>query len=63
MKLRGRAGGEVEVEGAIAAVFQKLDAGKGRTKEDMKRPPQPGIGQRVAQAADGMTEKTNLRHA
>ena len=63
MKLGGGAGGEVEIEGAVTAVFQELDAREGGAKQDMKRPPQPGLGQRVAQAADGMTEKTNLRHA
>jgi hypothetical protein len=63
MELRGHAGGEVEVERAVASVLEKLDARKRRAKKDMKRPPQPGLGKRIAQTACRVTQKTNLRHA
>ncbi len=59
----GLGGREVEFEGAIAAVLEELDARKRGAKPYMKRTPMAGLGQRKAQALDGVAEKPDLRHA
>ena len=59
----GVAGLGIEFDGAVAAVFEEFNAGQGRAEADVEGTPMTGFVQGGAQAADGVAEEANGRHA
>src|ERR1035441_4692267 len=53
----------IQFDGAVATVFEEFDAGQGGAEADVEGAPKSGFVQGGAQAADGVTEEANGRHA
>ena len=63
LELGGDFAGRVEINGEVAAVFEKLDAREGRAEGDVEGFPVSGLTQGAADAVRGVTEEADHRHA
>lgn len=62
LELGGDFGGGIEINGEVAAVFEKLDAGEGRAEGDVEGFPVSGLTQGAADPMRGVAEEADHRH-